>query len=120
MHAPEPSANRLRRLAEELEDEGYGFVLEHRRLVLPELLYALRPAVHERRAPSFGSFVQPDVDPHLWSGPTELEIFRSPVAELPVAQAGRFAAGLSSWLVRHEDHNELVVLDRPAGSERDL
>ena len=117
---PGATPARLRRLADELVDEGYGFIEHDRPLLLPELYYALRPAVHERRAPSFGSFVAPTVDPSEWSGPTELTISRSPVENLPVHQARRFADGLSSWLVRREESTELVVFDRPAGSERDL
>ncbi len=39
----------------------------------------------------------------------------------PLAAARRFADGLSSWLLRRTDGmDELIVFDRPAGSERDL
>lgn len=117
---PGATPARLRRLADELADEGFGFIEVDRPLLLPELYYALRPAVHERRAPSFGSFVEPTVDPAAWSAPTELTISRSPVENLPVREARRFADGLSSWLVRRETGTELVVFDRAAGSERDL
>lgn len=117
---PGPTPARLRRLVEELGDEGFSFVEQDTPLLLPELYYALRPAVHERRAPSFGSIVAPTVDPTDWSVPTELSISRSPVENLPVEEARRFADGLSSWLIRRESGTELIVFDRPAGSERDL
>ena len=52
---------------------------------------------------------------------SQLEITRGPVDQQPLADARRFADGLSSWLVRRTDGtNEWMVFDRPAGSERDL
>lgn len=114
--------NRLRRLAEELDEEGFGFLTgDTQTLLLTELDYALRPPVHERRAPTYGSIVEPAHDPEAWSEPTELTLTRRAVGELAIGDARRFADGLSSWLVRADDtESELIVFDRAAGSERDL
>lgn len=116
---------RVRRLAEELDEEGLGAALGpvggFRSLVLEELDYALHPAVHERRIPSYGSIVGPTRDPSTWQGPTELHITRRAIPGFPLADARRFADGLSSWLLRRADGEiESVVFDRAAGSERDL
>lgn len=118
-----PHPGRVRRLAEELADEG--LFLEGpepwRDLLLGEIDYALHPRVHERRVPSFGSIVAPTVDPDEWSGPTRLGLTRRAVGTFPLAQARRFADGLSSWLTRSVDGDDAsIVFDRPAGSERDL
>jgi hypothetical protein len=118
-----PSPGRLRRLAEELADEGFTLQGEALwcELVLTELDYALRPPVHEHRIPSFGSFVDPSIDIDAWQEPTQLTIARRRVETLPLADARRFADGLASWLVRRtHGSNELVVFDRAAGSERDM
>jgi hypothetical protein len=40
---------------------------------------------------------------------------------MPLADARRFADGISSWILRRTDGtNDWMVFDRPAGSERDL
>ena len=114
---------RIARLDEELADEGFELSgsADWRRLVLTELDYALRPSVHEHRVPSYGAIVEPTVDGAAWESKTELAMTRRPVGKLAVAAARRFADGMSSWLIRHADEtDELVVFDRPAGSERDL
>ena len=41
-------------------------------LALIEIDYALRPAVHERRVPSYGAIVSPAVEPDIWEDRTEL------------------------------------------------
>lgn len=120
---PDPNTNRIRRLVEELADEGYVVPGDPatRQLVHAELDYALHPSVHERRVPSFGSAVAPTTDPWSWDEPTQLQINRRPLGAFSVAAARRFADGLSSWLIRMDDgSDELAVFDRPAGSERDL
>lgn len=120
-----PPPGRVRRLAEELDEEGLIGVLAPegaaRELVLSELDYALHPHVHERRVPSYGSILAPTVDPSGWDEPTELTITRRPIGLFPMKDARRFADGLSSWIVRSIDGStESVVFDRAAGSERDL
>jgi hypothetical protein len=71
--------------------------------------------------PSFGSIVEPSVGPVHWDGATELHTTVRCIDGLDLADARRFADGLSSWLVRAEGWaTELAVFDRPAGSERDL
>ncbi|MGE0795839.1 MAG: hypothetical protein AB7O29_10950 [Acidimicrobiia bacterium] len=114
---------RLRRLAEDLEENGLrreGTDAFHEMLVT-EIDRALRPPVHERRVSSSGTIIGPRSDPATWAAGTLLDITRAPLGEQPLEAARRYADGLSSWLVRHTDHhNEWMVFDRPAGSERDL
>lgn len=114
---------RVRRLAEELEEEGFTADTWGgcESLLLVELDYALHPVVFERRISSFGSMVEPTVDPGSWHEPTDLHLTRVPVDELSIGAMRRFADGLSSWVVRRQvGPDELVVFDRTAGSERDL
>jgi Probable sensor domain DACNK/DisA bacterial checkpoint controller nucleotide-binding len=116
-------AGRLRRLAEELDESGLR--LEEsagvHEMLVEEIDQALRPAVHERRAPSGGTILEPRSDPETWAPGTALDITRALLGQQPLADARRFADGLSSWLLRRTDNrNEWVVFDRPAGSERDL
>ncbi|MGZ4759516.1 MAG: diadenylate cyclase [Acidimicrobiales bacterium] len=119
----EPSPARLRRLVEELAEIGFAFSGsdEWREMLLVELDYALRPAVHERRVPSFGCIIEPTTDRSRWGPATQLTITGRHLGEAPLSGGRRFADGLSSWLVRRlEGPDELAVFDRPAGSERDL
>jgi hypothetical protein len=120
---PDAAARRLRRLAEELAESGLRLngteVL--RGILLEEIDNALRPAVHEGKVASHGTIFEPKSDPSTWSALTQLEITRGPIGEHPLSAARRFADGRSSWIVRRADEtNEWLVLDRPAGSERDL
>ena len=113
---------RLERLAEELGESGLRFegTPALHEMLVQEIDHALRPAVHERRAASSGTILDPRSDPTTWSEGTQLDITRGPVDQ-PISDARRFADGLSSWLVRHPDGtNEWMVFDRAAGSERDL
>jgi hypothetical protein len=119
----QPSPGRLWRLAEELEEIGLpkGDSEPFRELLLEEIDYALRPAVHERRIVSSGTILEPKADPGSWAAGTQLDISRTPVVRQPLGASRRFADGLSSWLVRRTDGNdEWVLFDRPAASERDL
>ena len=119
----EHGSARLRRLAEELEENGLrlGGSDAVRRLVMEEIDQALRPPVHERRVASTGTVLEPNSDPATWSSGTQLDITRAPLGAQPLPAARRFADGLSSWLLRRTDAtSELIVFDRPAGSERDL
>lgn len=119
----EPAPARLRRLAEEIDETGLRLDLSDvvGRILLEEIDLALRPPVHERRIASCGTIVEPSSDPSLWASGTELVITRGDLGEQPLAAARRFTDGLSSWLLRRSnDHNEWIVFDRPAGSERDL
>lgn len=113
---------RLRRLSEELREVGLDFLVAGQPAVLlEELDYALRPPVHERRVPSYGSIVAPTTAPEDWSGPTGLVVERRPTVEFGDAQVRRFADGISSFAIRAGGGvDELVVFDRSAGSERDL
>jgi hypothetical protein len=90
-------------------------------MLLEEIDHALRPDVHERRAASSGTILDPRSDPETWTPGTQLEITLTPVERQPLAASRRFADGLSSWLVRRTDgRDEWALFDRPAGSERDL
>lgn len=114
---------RMRRIVDELAESGFHLdgSDEWVNVVLDELDYALRPAVHERRVPTYGAIVAPTVESTQWDDATQLTISHSPIVmELPMAR--RFADGLSSWVIRRNDTNfdEVAVFDRPAGSERDL
>ena len=118
----EVAARRLRRLAEDLEESGLQLAGPDslRELVVYEIDRALRPAVHERRAASNGTIVEPRSDPATWAAGAQLEFTRGPVDQ-PLEDARRFADGFSSWLVRGIDGStDWMVFDRPVGSERDL
>jgi hypothetical protein len=120
---PESAAGRRRRLVEELEESGLRLegTDRFREMLVDEIDYALRPAVHERRVPSSGTIIEPASDPAGWTSGTQLDIARTPLGDHPLQAARRFADGLSSWLLRRtDDVDEWLVFDRPAGSERDL
>ena len=120
---PRPSPAQLRRLVEELAEIGLhldGTEPWHETAVV-EIDYALRPAVHERRVPSYGAIVAPGTDPATWSAGTALTIDQRPVADTTTDVARRYADGQASWLIRRADgDDDWAVFDRPAGSERDL
>jgi hypothetical protein len=116
-------SGRLRRLAEELEESGSRLegTEAFRKMLLEEVDHALRPSVHERRVPSSGTVLEPTSDPATWASGSDLDITRGSVGDLPLADARRFADGISSWVLRRTDGTtEWMVFDRPAGSERDL
>jgi DNA integrity scanning protein DisA with diadenylate cyclase activity len=119
---PDAAAGRLRRLAEELAETGLELdgTEAFRTMLVEEIDSALRPVVHERRAASGGTIVEPMSDPATWSAGAQLGITRGALDQ-PLADARRFADGFSSWVVRRTNgSNEWMVFDRPAGSERDL
>jgi hypothetical protein len=121
------SADRLRRLREELLEEAVGVVdpddvdASSSRAVLDELDYALRPPRHERRLPTYGSIVLPTVEVGDWGAVTGLHIDLSPTTARDDDDVRRYADGLASWTLRSVDGvDALAVFDRAAGSERDL
>lgn len=116
------TAGRRRRLTEELAEEGFDVGTgPSAELLLDELDYALHPHVHERRVPSYGALVASTTPAERWEAETGLEVSHQRLTDAAVADARRFADGLSSFLVRDGAGDpELVVFDRPAGSERDL
>lgn len=90
-------------------------------LAVTELDYALRPAVHERRIPSYGAFVAPSSDADVWAARAQLEVARRSTGATPVVDARKYSDGIVSWLIRDIDGTDTwAVFDRPAGSERDL
>lgn len=117
------TAGRLRRLTEELAEEGLGVVERSSRpeVLVDEVDYALRPPRHERRVPSYGSFVLPTGPVDEWIARTGLVVVTSRTTDVLDDVVRRYADGLTSWTVRTPDGvDALVVFDRPAGSERDL
>ncbi|HEX4244640.1 MAG TPA: hypothetical protein VHY77_03655, partial [Acidimicrobiales bacterium] len=117
------SARRLRRLAEELEEAGLHLEGPDPlpAMLVEEVDLALRPDVHERRVASSGTILDPLSDPATWASGTELSMSLEPLGQQPLPAARRFADGLSCWLLRRTNGTtEWMVLDRPAGSERDL
>jgi hypothetical protein len=117
------AARRLRRLTEELAESGLRLdgPPAARDALIEEIDHTLRPPVHERRIASSGTIFEPTSEPAIWASGTQLEIGRTPLGTQPLQAARRFSDGLSSWLLRRVDGtNELIVFDRPAGSERDL
>jgi hypothetical protein len=120
---PETGAGRLRRLAEELAENGLRPEGSEavQAMLLQEIDLALRPPVHERRVSSGGTIIEPMSDPATWEAGTQLGMTRQPLNQQPLEAARRFADGLSTWIVRRSDGTtEWMVFDRPAGSERDL
>lgn len=117
------SPGRLRRLTEELADElpqVHAAVHDHA-LVVDELDYAERPPRHERRVPSYGSFVAPERDIADWAAVTGLTVVSDTSHTGDGEVDRRYADGIASWVVRPGDGSfHVVVFDRPTGSERDL
>lgn len=117
------SIGRLKRLRDELVDEGIGVIEATSDVdaVLDELDYALRPPRHERRLPTYGSIVLPSVAIERWGDVTGLETELSVTTDRDDHDVRRYADGLVSWTVRdHGGVGALVVFDRATGSERDL
>lgn len=116
------SAGRIRRLTEELEEEGLPILKasSNPEGLLEELDYAMRPPRHERRVPSYGSFIEPAGEVIDWEARVGLSIQHSRTKR-DAAQVRRYSDGLSSWTVRQgNDITALMVFDRSAGSERDM
>jgi hypothetical protein len=114
---------RLRRLSEELVEDGLGAVERSSRpeVLVDEVDYALNPPRHERRTPSYGSFVLPTSPPERWGERTGLTIVTNETGGTLDDEVRRYADGLTSWTVRTASGvDQLVVFDRPAGSERDI
>jgi hypothetical protein len=117
------ASGRLRRLEEELLDEGTGIVeaTSAPNVLVDELDYALRPPRHERRLPTYGAIVLPSNAPDDWSRITGLTTTLSRTAERDDHDTRRYADGLVSWTIREADGvTALAVFDRAAGSERDV
>ncbi len=114
---------RLRRLGEELDELDPAILasVADRLALLEELDYALRPAVHERRVPSYGVIVEPTASLAAWSEEAKVQVSKRRVDNLTDATVRRFADGVTSWAVRKPSGVDfLVVFDRSVGSERDL
>lgn len=117
------ASGRLRRLEEELVDEGTGIIeaTSIASVVVDELDYALRPPRHERRLPTYGAIVLPSRAPDEWSRITGLTTTLSRTVERDDQDTRRYADGLVSWTIREASGvTSLAVFDRAAGSERDV
>jgi hypothetical protein len=117
-----PRHTRRERLIDELAEVGLelddGVAADA--TLLDEVIYALRPPVHERRVPSFGAFIGHHIE-RRWEDATGLHVTRWGTWTRPTESVRRYADGLSTWLVRTPgEADEWIVLDRPASSERDL
>ena len=114
---------RLRRLAEELTEEGMTVLdeLHDRVAALVELAYALRPQRHEGRVPTYGVLIPPDgttLEPEIADG-TKLGLI--PVGDLDLQFARRFADGVTSFAVRDSDQiTHLACFGRNMADEYDL
>lgn len=113
---------RLERLHDDMVDAGVHLPRSvDQGLLLDEIDYALRPRVHERRVPTYGSVIAPTTDPDTWAEGAQLGVTLRVGGTYPVDNSRMFADGRSSWLVRgNSGEVGLLVFDRPAGSERDL
>jgi hypothetical protein len=117
------ASGRLRRLHDELIDEGTGIIeaTSAPNVLVDELDYALRPPRHERRLPTYGAIVLPSKAPSDWSRITGLTTTLSRTVERDDQDTRRYADGLVSWTIRESDGvTALAVFDRAAGSERDV
>lgn len=113
----------LRRLGEELNELDPEILssVQHPHALLEELNYAVRPRVHERRAPSFGAIVSPRRRSEGWAENSAVGVAHRRIEDLADDEVRRFADGIVSFVVRGSvGVNDLVVFDRSVGSERDL
>ncbi len=114
---------RLRRLAEELTDEGISVLdaLSDPVAALVELAYALRPQRFEGRVPTYGVLLPPNgsvVEQHTADG-TAIDLI--PAADLDLQFARRFADGVTSFAVRSSEHiTHIACFDRKMSDEYDL
>jgi hypothetical protein len=114
---------RLRRLAEELVDEGITVLDEStdRIATLVELAYALRPQRFEGRTPTYGVLLTPQGSLLGPDGLAESGAALIPVSDLDVQFARRFADGITTFAVRNADEiSHVACFDRNLADEYDL
>jgi hypothetical protein len=114
---------RLRRLAEELEDEGIPALqaTPDPDVLVDELDYALRPPSHEGRVPSYGALVLPTVEAERWEEVTQVGVSLRQATDRADDEVRRYADGAASWAVRTaEGITGFAVFERSNASERDL
>jgi hypothetical protein len=116
---------RLRRLADELDEEGVPALVgaPDRVAALVELAYALRPHLHEGRVPSYGVLLPPrsvlEPDGRLAARGTTVDLIA--VHDVDLQFARRFADGIASFAVRSDDSiNHLACFGRNMADEYDL
>lgn len=105
------------RLRDELNDEGVPLPIDgpHRGLLLDELLYALRPPVHEGRVPRYGAILLPTESTTGLPGATFV-----PTDGRPIDLVRRHADGRGSFsLVAGGRYRGLACFDRTREYESD-
>ena len=114
---------RLRRLAEELVDEGVD-VLEGAHdpvATLVELAYALRPQRFEGRTPTYGVLLPPPGSVLGPGGLADAGVQLISLDELDVQFARRFADGVTTFAVREDERiTHIACFDRNLADEYDL
>lgn len=120
--APDPtiSEGQLRRLAEELTEEGVPVLMgaADETAVLMELAYALRPRTHEGRIPSYGAIIVPGGTEREWSEAIGVPCRLVDVAELTPAESRVFADGISTWVLRCPGSvDNIITFDRSIAEE---
>jgi hypothetical protein len=115
----------LQRLADELADEGVPALrgAPDRVAALVELAYALRPKLHERRVPNYGVILPaaPLRAGRLDHADAAVEMSLTPVADLDLQFARRFADGVTTFAVRDADAiTHLACFSRNMADEYDM
>lgn len=114
---------RLRRLAEELADEGVNVLDDapDRVATLVELAYALRPQRFEGRVPTYGVLIPPSGTVLGSNGLVESGVDLIPVHDLDLQFARRFADGITTFAVRDDEQiTHIACFDRNTADEYDL
>jgi hypothetical protein len=115
---------RLRRLADELDDERMPAIgdIDDAVGALVELAYALRPQLHEGRVPTYGVLIPPTsliFDDIRSAGPEHIDLIA--VSDLDLQFARRFADGVTSFAVRSDDTiTHIACFGRNMADEYDL
>ncbi len=106
-------ARRIGRLRDEIIEEGLPLEVDGPTgdLLLDEVDYARRPAVHEGVSPRYGALIamSGDLDIHRLVFPALVESIGD---DIPIATARRLADGRTSFIGRDEGRLRLVCFDR--------
>jgi len=114
---------RLRRLAEELTDEGIDVLTGAHDPVaaLVELAYALRPQRFEGRTPTYGVILPPPGWILDAAGLIETGVEVIALSDVDVQFARRFADGVTTFALRDDDQiTHIACFDRNLADEYDL
>ncbi|MAT06123.1 MAG: hypothetical protein CL424_13875 [Acidimicrobiaceae bacterium] len=114
---------RLRRLAEELREEGVDVLTGAHDPVatLVELAYALRPQRFEGRTPTYGVILPPPGWALDAAGLIESGVALIALSDVDVQFARRFADGVTTFALRDDDQiTHIACFDRNLADEYDL